>query len=195
MTLAACSKENVNESNIQSDIKGTYEFSIAVNAEEIGTKTSYEGEKTFSWSAGDQISVLFHDSDSNDKFYTLTAQSVNGKDAIFSGTIDSGWEVGASDTGDKWALYPAGNHTYSATAPVFSIPAEVDFSATHFSANLPMYAIGEDDGSGNDFYAFKHVSNVGAYKFTFSNLDVSKVRLVVEQTGSYHLNGSFQMVG
>ena len=201
--MVACGKEKAVESNVQPKDKATYEFTISVNADEIdsdtsnpaqiGTKTSYAGETTFSWSAGDQISVLFHDAGDNNAFYTLTATSIDGKNATFSGTIDAGWTVGASDTGDKWALYPAGNHTYTATAPVFSIPAEVDYSATHFSANLPMYAIGADDGAGNDVYAFKHVENVGAYKFSFSNLDVSKVRLVIEQLGSYHINGNFQL--
>lgn len=193
MIMAACSKE-VEVNNPQPEAKSTYEFTIAANmVMDEDTKTSYTGETTFSWSEGDQISVLFHDTGDNNAFYTLTATSVDGANATFSGTIDSGWEVGAADTGDKWALYPAGSHSYTATAPIINLSDEVDFSATHFSANIPMYAIGEDNGAGTDVYAFKYLTNVGAYKFTFNNLDVSKVRLVVEQKGSYHISGDFQI--
>ena len=203
IAMVACSKEKAVDSNNQVNEKATYEFTISANALEmesdisnpaqIGTKTSYSGEKTFSWTLGDQISVLFHDAGDNNAFYTLTATSVDGKNATFTGTIDTGWEVGAADTGDKWALFPAGSHSYTATAPVFNLAASTDFSASHFSANLPMYAIGEDNGAGTDVYAFKHISNVGAYKITFSDIDVSKVRLDVETSGSYHISGDFQL--
>jgi len=198
--MASCGKEN---NNIQIDNKSTYEFTLSAISEDTGndkkatgdkiTKTSYSGEKVFSWTLGDKISVLFHDAGDNNAFYVLTATSVDGKNATFKGTIDSGWTIGAADTGDKWALFPAGSHSYTATAPILNLPASTDFSASHFSANLPMYAIGEDDGAGNDVFAFKHISNVGAYKISFSNLDVSKVRLDIETSGSYHISGDFQL--
>ena len=203
IVMAACSKEKADNSNNLSNDKATYQFTISANASEmesngsnqaqISTKTSYAGETTFSWTLGDQISVLFHDAGDNNAFYTLTATSVDGKNATFTGTIDSGWEVGAADTGDKWALFPAGSHSYTATAPVFNLAASTDFSTSHFSANLPLYAIGEDNGAGTDVYAFKHISNVGAYKFTFNDIDVSKVRLDIETSGSYHISGDFQL--
>ena len=198
--MASCGKEN---NNLQIENKGTYEFTISAITEDaecndnaldkIMTKTAYSGETAFSWTLGDQISVLFHDAGDNNAFYTLTATSVDGKNATFRGTIDSGWEIGAADTGDKWALFPAGSHSYTATAPVFNLAASTDFSASHFSANLPLYAIGEDNGAGTDVYSFKHIYNVGAYKITFNNLDVSKVRLDIETSGSYHISGDFQL--
>ena len=166
--------------------EGKYLFKLNATTEMI-TKTSYTGESTFRWSDNDEISLLFHNTavghEDENEFYTLTTTSGGSNSASFSGLIDEGWEVGASDTKTKWALYPAGAHSYTEgdDFPTFNIPETTDFTASHVSANLPMAT----DGEGG--YTFRHLTN--AFKFTFNNIDVSKVKLVVENQASLNLSG------
>ena len=195
--ILAISCEKVNTIVVEEPVDphaGSYLFTINANTDTEETKTAYAGEVTFSWSDGDQISVLFHNTEAGHEnenaFFTLTTTTGGSNSASFSGYVTNGWEIGASDGEHvKWALYPASaGHTYTVggTYPVsFNIPAETDFTATHESANLPMWANG--DGSNN--FAFKHLT--GCYKFEFTDLEVSKVKLVVENVGNgYYLSGT-----
>lgn len=187
----SCNKLTDASESTQSE---NYIFTIKANfPEDESVKTTYAGDKTFSWSAGDQISVLFHKGDEN-KFFTLTNETGAAATATFSGEIEAGYEIGASDGEHvKWALFPASDaHTYTAgeTNPVsFNEIAENDFTAVgaHFSVNIPMYA----HGDGSDNFAFKHLT--GVYKITFNGIPatVTKVKLTAENIGNgYYLSGN-----
>ena len=155
------------------------------------TKTAYAGDKTFSWTKGDQISVLFHNGDDN-QFFTLTAVKAGSASAQFKGEVTDGYTIGASDVGyngvTKWALYPASaSHTYTAgaTYPIsFHIPAEIDLSGSP-STNLPMTGCGDE----NDNFTF--TTATACYKFTFTGLSsISKASLTIENTSNgYYLSG------
>ncbi len=184
----ACSKE-VTKENIEPLADGKYVFTITASFDEI-TKTSYAGETDFSWDAHDKISVLFHNGETH-RFYPLETEegASHGNSAVFRGVIDEGFEVGASATegGYKWALYPAGDHTWNTTkhAPNFVIPNLTDFTtADHISSNIPLFAKG--DGSS---YSFSPLA--GAYKITFTNIDASKVRFIVTHNSTHQLSGVF----
>lgn len=204
--ISACNKESVkDETPIAPEVqKGTYVYTINASIAEDETsdvvsvvKSDYNASGEFTWSAGDAISVLFHNGDDN-KFFTLTT-SGTGKSASFSGAIDDGYTIGASD-GDGsnkkiWALFPASsNHTYTigGTASFF-VPGEVDFTApgAHYSANIPMYALRETEGA----FSFSNIAC--AYKFTVTNLDntVSKVRFAVSNQLTYGISGSWPVAG
>ena len=67
VAIGSCSKavNEVSEPQVKIEIPdGMYEFTLNAvwsKIEESGdTKTTYAGDQTFAWSAGDQISVLFH---------------------------------------------------------------------------------------------------------------------------------------
>lgn len=190
VALIACTKELKQESvQIQSLPDGKYIITISASASEL-TKTSYAGETDFSWDAHDKISVLFHNGETHE-FYDLETEegAAHGESAVFKGVIDAGFEIGASDAegGVKWALYPAGAHTWDKTnhRPVFNIPNVTDFTtADHISSNIPLFA----QGSG-DSYTFRPLA--GAYKITFNNIDASKVRLVVTHNQTHQLSGNF----
>ena len=172
--LASCEKSNLNEQKAQ---EGSYVYTISAMAPDMvdanapaqaPTRTDYAADGTFSWSAGDAISVLFHNGDVN-KFFTLTTTE-SGASVKFSGSIEAGYEIGASDgdANDKkiWALFPASaNHTYTAGSfPKFYVQPSVDFSATHFSANIPMYALNADEG------AFSFTNIASTYKFIVTGI-------------------------
>ncbi len=113
------------------EVPATYEFSLSASLDEEVLKSDYTSTGVFSWSEGDQISVLFHDGDNN-KFFTLTAVSVSGNTATFRGPVTVGYTEG-SNLGAKWALFPASDlHVYN-TANV-----GVD-KAKHISFHIPLY--------------------------------------------------------
>ena len=188
--VAACQ----NKAAVEELAQGSYVFTLRATSPDLDTKTDYTSSGTFSWSEGDAISVLFHKGDDN-KFFTLTNTSGAGASADFSGTIDEGYEIGGTD-GNKWALYPAGSHSVrfaesdGVKYPLsFNIPAVTDYSASSFSANIPMYALGD----GSDLFSFQYLCS--AYKFTFSDIasNISKVKFVVQNQTTYRLSGDVKL--
>lgn len=187
--VAACQKESAVD-NAQEPAQKTYTYTVKASIDDV--KSDYDDDGKFSWSAGDAISVLFHNGEVN-KFFTLTTTASGTASASFSGEIETGYVIGASDqTGvDKkiWALFPASdNHTYTAgSAPTFYVQPSVDFSATHFSANIPMFALNAAEG------AFSFANLACTYKFTVSGIKdgVSKVRFSVYNQTTYALSGGW----
>ena len=191
--IAACQ----NKAAVEEPTQGSYVFTLKATSPDLDTKTDYTSTGKFTWSEGDAISVLFHNGDEN-KFFTLTNTSGAGASADFSGTIDEGYEIGASDGTDSdkkiWALFPASEkHSYSAgNNPVFHTPAVTDFTApdAHFSANIPMYAL---VASAKEVFSFSNLACT--YKFIIKDLDASinKVKLVVQNQESRGLSGSWNI--
>lgn len=189
--VAACQNKTAVEEPTSE--QGSYVFTIKATSSDIETKTDYDTDGRFSWSSGDQISVLFHNGDEN-KFFTLTTTG-SGASADFSGTIDEGYVIGASDGTDTdkkiWALFPASDsHTYNieSSAPVFYVQPELDFSSSYFSANIPMCSRLEDEG------VLSFTNLTCTYKFTLTDLKVTKVRVVVYNKTTYGLSGSWPIV-
>ena len=185
--VAAC---NV-KVDIEEPADGSYIYTLNASAPDVETKTDYDSEGTFSWSAGDAISVLFHNGETN-KFFTLTTTG-SGANATFSGTIDSGYTVGASDGTSEdlkiWALFPASdNHEYTpGSNPNFYVQPSVDFTTSHFSANIPMYALNAAEG------AMSFLNLASTYKFIVKNIKagVDKVTFRIHNQTTYGLSGSW----
>ena len=185
--ITACEKELVETEPVVE--KDQYVYSVkATISSDAETKTDYDATGKFSWTAGDQISVLFNDGTTN-KFFTLTADAA-GATATFTGTIDAGYTIGATDkTSDDlkiWALYPASeNNTYADGVASLYVQPEVDFTETAFSANIPMYDLLAAEGS----FEFKNLAC--PYKFTVKNLDstINKVKFTVINQESRALSG------
>ena len=205
LLVMACAKEEVESalpeqpSQPGGDAREEYyQFTLTAGVDSELTKTSYADDKTFSWTPGDQISVLFHNGEVN-KFFTLTT-SGSGASATFSGSVETGYELGSSNS-EKIALFPAGEHSYDRTkakydaenypkrGAFFNIPSLTDFTKTHFSANLPMAALG--DGENN--FTFKHIA--GTYKVVFTDIDpsVKKVKLHVKNQLTRALSGDLRL--
>ena len=186
--VTACETKAV----IDEPAEGSYVFTLQASSPDLVTKSDYSASGKFSWGAEDQISVLFHKGTEN-KFFTLSNTSGVGATATFSGYIDSGYEIGGTD-GNKWALYPAGSHSVrfaeedGVKFPIsFNIPAVTDYTTSPFSANIPMYAFGDDSNQ----FAFEHLG--AAYKFTFTDIEASKVKFVVENQTTYRLSGDVKL--
>lgn len=152
------------------------------------TKTAYADDRYFSWSDGDQISVLFHNGTTH-KWYTFTADAGGSKKATFTcDEIEDGYEIGSS-AGVEWAFYPASDgHVYNASdgKVKFHIPNVVDQTSRE-SANIPMAAHG--DGTYN--YSFQHIA--GCFKFTFTDLGASRVRLRIRHSTTHKLSGAITL--
>jgi len=192
LSLAACSRNNPEQ--FVPEAPATYEFTLtaALDLEDEDVKSDYTSDGVFSWTKGDQISVLFHKGTEN-KFFTLTATSVSGNTATFSGPVTEGYTEG-SDQGAKRALFPASDqHVYNASNSkhiTFHIPSHTDFTApgAHYSANLPLSA----NSLSGDKYNFKNMA--GAYRFTFKDLQVEKVTFFV-QNKSRAISGDLPAAG
>ena len=119
------------------------------------TKTTYANDKIFSWTSGDQISVLFNN-DSANKFFTFTTTGT-GTSATFSGLVEDGYDFEGATGGTKWALFPASSsHVYNSDTDIkFHIPEEDNGSV----CNIPMIA----QNVGTE-YLFHHMAC--AIKFT-----------------------------
>ncbi len=186
VAVAGCKKEVAPAAPAE---EGFYEFTLTASAPDADTKTTYDEDKYFSWTAGDKISVLFSDG-TTDKFFTLTAQG-GGASATFKGNITNGYTLGAAD-GNKYALYPANDgHSYTSgeAKPVkFVVPAAVDFSTDGFSANIPLAALGDAD----NVFVFKPMCSV--VKFSFHNIpaQTSKVKFKVTAQNTHALSGTFE---
>ena len=155
------------------------------------SKTSYADEKYFSWTAGDQISVLCNNGAEN-FWQTFTAQT-SAAVSRFTATVADNVEMGPLDgVSRKVALFPASaGHVYTSDSEIsFNIPAEKDFrsaSGGHTSADVPMFAWGDSD----DNYAFANIA--GAVKFSFSGVPTSTAKLEFTNTCSLKLNGTYAL--
>lgn len=198
VAVAACQKQPVEpQYSVKETDHGTYVFTINAFNEGIepDVKSDYDSDGHFSWSAGDAISVLFHKGTEN-KFFTLTTTGT-GASASFSGEIEDGYTIGASDgsSSDKkiWAFFPASDsHVYTeGSLPQFFVAPETDFTASHFSANLPMYDLLTEEGSLH----FKNLCS--GYKFTFSNIAASVNTVMVKvdnNAATYKFSGTLALV-
>lgn len=208
--IASCEKQNTLEKT-EAEVK-TYTYSISANAPELedvtlsaaqapATRTNYDSEGHFSWSAGDAISVLFH-KDLTNKFFTLTTTESDAT-ATFSGEIEEGYTIGAADGTelDKkiWALFPASNnHTFqrnkanTADSVRFYVQPSVDFTATHFSANIPMYDL---VASAETSLSFKSLAST--YKFIVNGIKngVTAVDFSIYNQTTYALSGTWPIHG
>lgn len=169
---------------------GYYTFELNAGVDQGLTRTDYAADDvTFSWSTDDEISVLFHSGETH-KFFTLKTSEGGSATAKFTGQIENGYELGASEAegGVFWALFPASDqHSWNTTThlPDFYEAPEVDYTQSHFSANIPMYAQGDADGN----FTFKYLTS--CYKFVFTDVDAAKVKFVVHSAGSggWYLSG------
>lgn len=169
--VVSCNK--VNETVEQ--VPGMKTLSLTAVINEADTKTSYAGGTTFSWTAGDKISVLCSD----DNLYEFTASSTAAS-TTFTGTVPDGVSLG-----DK-AYFPAdlGN-----TATKINIPKTKDLTG-HPSAEIPMVG---DKGVGNVF-TFSHCA--GAALLTIDNIPSGIVSVKIQVVNaSLKLSGAFTING
>ena len=172
----SCNKENpVTETPDTSAPEGMQLVTITASIEGAETKTSYDADGKFSWTKGDQISVM----GTGYGFYTLTATS-DGPTTTFTGYIPEGVEL------RQEAFYPADPGTNRTDGSYyFNIPQYKDLSASG-SADLPMGAY-----SGTEKYEFKHIT--GAALLTFTNFpadvetaEISIVNARLKLTGTFN---------
>lgn len=191
--LAACTQveQESPETTPEPVVPAGYKvLTIKATKADASTKTSYAGDKTFSWCVGDKISVICNDGSAN-CWQTFTATTAAATSS-FTATVPDGVNLGPMGADYKVAMYPASNdHVYSGTWSLkYNIPAERDFrtaSGGHRESAIPMFAWGQDD----DTYAFSNLT--GAAKFTFSGVPCPAVKMTFTVPG-VKLNGTFSLL-
>lgn len=172
--MISCNKELTDsQNNVTAPEVAMKIVTITATIDDDLTKTSYAGGTTFSWTAGDEISVLCSD----DVFHTFTANST-GTTTTFTGSLPDGVSLGS------YAFFPAdAGHTREGLK--FNIPEEKDLTS-HPSADLPMVG---DKGEGNA-YSFMHCS--GAALFSLKNIPSNIVAVEISfVSASLKLSGLF----
>lgn len=132
----------------------------------------------FSWVKGDQISVMGDDYN----FYTFTANST-GATTTFTGQIPAKVEIG------DYAYYPASDkHYVEGSQPYFYVAESKDLTGA-FSADLPMIAENNGDGTLH----FKHSSS--GLLFTFEGLpDEFKSAEITFVTSNAKFSGHYKVI-
>ena len=152
---------------VNNDIPAGYHLVTlsAAQAEAVDedTKTTYANDKVFSWTSGDEISVLFNDGSTN-RFFTFSTTGT-GASATFTGLVEDGFDYEGSVGGTKWALFPANdNHVYTSDTDIkFFLPTGTNGNV----CNIPMIA-----NYSESTYRFYHLC--GALKFTFRGLTANQ---------------------
>lgn len=187
LAMVACSREEAVTTQQEPEVEPGYKVLTIQASQSDFTKTSYANDKAFSWSVGDEISVLCHNGEED--FWQTFKATTAAATSTFTATVPSGVTTGNS-SGNRAAMYPASSeHGTSFWGLSFHIPAERDFRASsggHTSAAIPMMAIGTD----SDSYSF--VNLTGAAKFSFTGLSCQSVKFVFT-VGSVKLNGSYNV--
>lgn len=149
----SCNKEAADIDTTDPSVPaGMKEVTISASIDDTATKTSYDAAGKFSWTKGDQISIMGTDK----LFYTFTANET-GATSTFTGVIPTDVSLRAE------AFYPADQGIKrEGDSYFYSIPEYKDLSAS-YSADIPMGAC-----NGTDTYKFLHMT--GAALFTFTNI-------------------------
>lgn len=164
---------------------------VTIVAGKEQTKTSYAGETDFSWSAGDQVSVIFND-ETDSHWVPFTTATAAASCEFTSSPVPSSYKMG-SLSGRRLALYPASDsHVYTSDSDIsYYMPAERDFRASaggHPETAIPMFGEGFD----NDSYTFHNMT--GAVKFTFENVPCSEAKFVFT-SAEEKISGFFPLTG
>lgn len=152
------------------------------------TRTAYEGEKTFSWVAGDKISLkVIKDDDQTMDVITLTTNE-SGTSVTFSGSLPDGYTASTEafypkGTGDGYyyssdlALQKESGHlrTWGTITPDLANPM----------GSIPL--IGQEVEEGT--FAFKTCT--GILKFTVSNIPADTYFFQLDAPDGTALNGNF----
>lgn len=163
----SCNKEMPESVTTPTVQDGFKTVTITADIADADTKTSYDAEGKFSWTKGDQISVLASDNN----FYTFTATETAAT-STFTGQIPEDVTLG------RFSYFPASeNHTYDSATwySYFSIDEYRDMNGLA-SADIPMYGLKGDD----DSFSFTHLT--GAIQLTFTNIpaNINEVEISVK---------------
>ena len=189
--LASCAHMEQDATLPQEPIvpEGYKVLTVRATKTETDTKTTYAGEKKFSWNAGDKISVLCNDGTSN--FWQEFTATSTGAATSFTATVGGTVNLGPKNLSDpKVAMYPASASHQFDGGLAFHIPAERDFrvaSGGHQESAIPMFAWGTD----SDTYAFSNLT--GAAKFSFKGLSCAAVKMTFT-TSNVKLNGTYNLI-
>lgn len=175
--VLSCTKENPKFEE-ETAAPGMKTVTISASIDDVLTKTSYDNGTTFSWTEGDQISVMCSDG----QFRTFTAEK-NAAASTFTGEVPENVTLG------NYAFFPADDN-HNGSNRFFYLPESKDLSGT-VSADLPM--LGSKD-TGSDAYLFQHCT--GAVLFTLTNIpeNITTVEISFE-SASLKLSGAFYIDG
>lgn len=180
MVIASCSKvpsENKTSDNgleVKELADGSRQYTLYADCgkDDEDVKTDYAADKTFSWVAGDKISVLFHNGSNEPVWVDFVAESTAAS-SRFTATVDGELTMGAPTSGTHWALYPAhASHVYTSDTDI-----KFFLTPTHNGAKAEIPMIATSAAGSAPAFHFRHLG--GALKMTVKNIrtEVSNIRV------------------
>ena len=170
LTMAGCQQDELVDSPA---LKGN--TSIKASMEGVMTRSAVADNGTFSWVAGDQISVYT----SKNRFKTFETAGSGSGNVTFTGDLESDETLAESG----YAVYPAGDHSYTSSTLTLDLPAEYDY-ADAYTPNTNAIMIAAMNG---DNLEFKHVG--GVLCFSISNMPKDAAQFVF--TANTPITGKF----
>ena len=177
--FVACSRETVEgpAASISSISGNQFTVKASIAALDPSSKTSYAGEKTFSWEANDEALIQTVDNAGNSTFVKMTAESA-GAETNFIGTLPEGASLGS------WAVYPSTlNPSVEAGTLSITLPTTYTEGSNPLSI-IPL--VGVADGN-----RFTFSTAVSVLKFTLTNLPAEASRLRLWSKTNQPLSGTF----
>lgn len=170
LTMAGCQQDELVDSPA---LKGN--TSIKASMEGVTTRSAVADNGTFSWVAGDQISVYT----SKGTFKTFETTGEGSGNVTFTGNLES--DETLAETG--YAVYPAGSHAYKSSTLTINLPATYDYTDAYTpNTNAIMVA-----DMNSDNLEFKHVG--GVLRFVISNMPKDAAQFVF--TANTPITGKF----
>lgn len=196
IAIAACSKETEQPTVNPESATGGRTITIRASVDE-GTKTAYENEKTFSWSAGDKISVQVHytgDDTSKSEWDKITLTTTDGGEvAEFTGTVPANYEI--VDGG--LAFYPASsvsssfvynnNNPATVTLAVVSSPTKANPMGL-----IPLVGQLKNPADATSTYDFQFKTATGIVKVTLNNVPAEMNAAWLYESGN-PISGTFTL--
>ncbi len=186
LSLAACTKDAATA--VSQLTRPTHTVTISAGIDQ-GSKTAYDEQGKFSWSAGDVIGVVYLDPEEN--IVTIPFSTTDsGPVADFTGEVPDGYGL------PKMATYPFNTPTdgyacndFAWNEKNFRLWGSIKPDMQDPLSMMPLTGVMDDDG----FFIFR--SAAGAVKFTVVNMPMETYFTYLEtpaESGAY-LNGWFAL--
>lgn len=189
LALTAVLAVSCNKEANAPEATGTTRISIRASLSEE-TKTAYADEKTFSWTAGDHLSLMVTNNETGQPDVIRMVTDESGTSVTFYGDLPDGWTPAdfafyPKDTGDSNFSSDLGKVVTDAGEMHLRTWGTITPDLSNPMASIPLIGKKQNDGS----FAFKTAT--GILRFTVENIPADTYFFRLDAPEGTALNGNF----